>query len=299
MPEVSTPSKVSLDSSEISSRAARKRVLASVSSTGFDCEEFARFWQDFSEPERHSRIPERTLVLGDLANIVRHFRSSDRHIWITSIRTTRPYFLAFVRTERDRQSASLIDDLMRHSDQRLTVCGHPSQRAELQSCIHEAFTALEPDSIADVRYSSSTDTFCIGFRDGLVGHLDLDALGVSDIRGRLVMESATVGEWGKTLELTTADGSLFEVDSFSVRALLDARFARKIEEEGRATNTFVGEVVKRARKAAGLTQAQLGEESGHDQAIISKLERGHHTPRIDTLRRIAAALGTDLSSLLA
>jgi ribosome-binding protein aMBF1 (putative translation factor) len=113
------------------------------------------------------------------------------------------------------------------------------------------------------------------------------------------MESATVGEWGKTLELTTADGSLFEVDSFSVRALLDARFARKIEEEGRATNTFVGEVVKRARKAAGLTQAQLGEESGHDQAIISKLERGHHTPRIDTLRRIAAALGTDLSSLLA
>jgi len=95
------------------------------------------------------------------------------------------------------------------------------------------------------------------------------------------------------------NGALFEIDSSSVRALLDARFAKEVEEENQATNALAGEKVKRARKAAGLTQTQLGEESGHDQAIISKLERGHHTPRLDTLRKIAAALGTDLSSLLA
>ena len=298
MPEIIAASTVSLDSSEIASRAARERVFASIGSSGFDCRELNGFWDDFADSTRRSLIPARTLVLGDLANIVRHYRNSNPHTWITSVRTARPYFLAFIRTERDKRSASLIDDLMRHSDQRLTVCGDPSQTVELRSCIQEAFVALEPDSIADIRFSPSADTFCIEFGDGFFGHLNLEALGVADLRETLVMESATIGGWGKTLEFSKADGRLFEIDSTSIRAVLDSRFARGIEEESHATNAWVGEKVRRAREAAGLTQTQLGEKSGHDQAIVSKLERGRHSPRLDTLRRIVEALGTDVSTLL-
>ena len=293
MPEV-----VALDSTEIASQSARNRVLATVSGTGVRYRNLSDFWDDFADSKRRSSIPSGTLVMGDLANILRRFRSLDRHTWIAWVRTTRPYFLAFIRTESDKRSASLIDDLMRNCDLRLTVCSDPSQTVELNSCIQEAFVALEPDSIAAIRYSASVGTLCIEFRDGLVGHLALEELGLADLRGEMVLESATLGEWGKTLELTKIDGSLFEIDSASVRAVLDSGFATEIADGDQASNAIVGEKVRRARMAAGMTQIQLGELSGHDQAILSKLERGRHTPRLDTLRRIADALRTNVSALL-
>jgi ribosome-binding protein aMBF1 (putative translation factor) len=57
----------------------------------------------------------------------------------------------------------------------------------------------------------------------------------------------------------------------------------------------VGEAVRKARRARGLTQAQLAAATGTSQSAIARLELGGGNPRLDTLARIATALGAELS----
>ena len=49
-----------------------------------------------------------------------------------------------------------------------------------------------------------------------------------------------------------------------------------------------------ARKAKGMTQKQLAEATGINQADISKLERGSGNPSLRTLQRLAAGMGMQL-----
>lgn len=54
---------------------------------------------------------------------------------------------------------------------------------------------------------------------------------------------------------------------------------------------LVGENVRRARIAAGLTQEELSERCGFSQQYLSGLERGRRNPTIVTLYELAQALG--------
>jgi transcriptional regulator with XRE-family HTH domain len=56
--------------------------------------------------------------------------------------------------------------------------------------------------------------------------------------------------------------------------------------------------IREAREAAGLTQAELAEKANTTQGTISRIENGEIVPRLDTLQRIADALGTSTSALL-
>jgi transcriptional regulator with XRE-family HTH domain len=57
---------------------------------------------------------------------------------------------------------------------------------------------------------------------------------------------------------------------------------------------FIAEV----RQRAGCTQAELARRTGLSQSSISQIEQPVRQPRLDTLRRIAKALGCDVSSLI-
>jgi DNA-binding XRE family transcriptional regulator len=54
---------------------------------------------------------------------------------------------------------------------------------------------------------------------------------------------------------------------------------------------YVGERIRAARKAAGLTQEELAAKAGILQGYISRLESNEHSPSHKTLKRIADALG--------
>jgi transcriptional regulator with XRE-family HTH domain len=55
---------------------------------------------------------------------------------------------------------------------------------------------------------------------------------------------------------------------------------------------MVGTILKRARKASGLTQAQLGAKTGLDGTYISRIERGLvGVPGRELLERLAGVLG--------
>ena len=56
--------------------------------------------------------------------------------------------------------------------------------------------------------------------------------------------------------------------------------------------------MRRLRKAAGLTQEQLGERCNMGLSAVSRLERGHRNPRLETLVRLAHALEVPPATLL-
>ena len=61
---------------------------------------------------------------------------------------------------------------------------------------------------------------------------------------------------------------------------------------------LAAERIARARKAAGLTQKQLGEKLNLPQSQISRIERNPDHTTVRTLKRIARALGVDLRALV-
>ena len=53
----------------------------------------------------------------------------------------------------------------------------------------------------------------------------------------------------------------------------------------------LGELIREARRRAGLSQTALATEIGTTQSAVSRWERGHETPRADTLVDILRACG--------
>jgi transcriptional regulator with XRE-family HTH domain len=59
-----------------------------------------------------------------------------------------------------------------------------------------------------------------------------------------------------------------------------------------------GQVLRRRRKLAGLTQEQLGLDAGIERNYVSLLELGQHTPSLSTLMAVAQTLGLAASELV-
>lgn len=60
----------------------------------------------------------------------------------------------------------------------------------------------------------------------------------------------------------------------------------------------VGENIKRIRKDKGLTQKKLGELCGINEANIRKYELGKANPKIETVDKIASALGVNIIQIM-
>lgn len=60
----------------------------------------------------------------------------------------------------------------------------------------------------------------------------------------------------------------------------------------------MGEKLKAARKAAGLTQAQLAEAIGCKQKDVSRWEAGQIEPGVLIVKKMAKALGCSMDDLV-
>ena len=54
------------------------------------------------------------------------------------------------------------------------------------------------------------------------------------------------------------------------------------------------ELLRRARRRAGLTQRQLAERAGTSQAMVARIEGGRQAPSLSTLRRLTDACGSHI-----
>jgi transcriptional regulator with XRE-family HTH domain len=60
-----------------------------------------------------------------------------------------------------------------------------------------------------------------------------------------------------------------------------------------------GQIIRRRRQAAGLSQEALAGQAGLHRTYIGLLERGLRTPTIEVVRRLAKALDTTMTDLMA
>jgi DNA-binding XRE family transcriptional regulator len=60
----------------------------------------------------------------------------------------------------------------------------------------------------------------------------------------------------------------------------------------------LGARIRELRLAAGLTQAELARRTGIHRPNIARVEAGRHTPSLETLARLAAAIGVPTTSVL-
>jgi transcriptional regulator with XRE-family HTH domain len=65
-----------------------------------------------------------------------------------------------------------------------------------------------------------------------------------------------------------------------------------------AVRRKVGEQIRRVREQHNLTQQDVCGRSGIDLASYSRIEQGHASPKLDTLIRIADAIGVELAELV-
>lgn len=62
---------------------------------------------------------------------------------------------------------------------------------------------------------------------------------------------------------------------------------------------MLGEELRKAREAAGLTQEQLSFRANVHRTYISQLEHGKKSPTVDLLLRLCRAMGVLASELIA
>lgn len=55
-----------------------------------------------------------------------------------------------------------------------------------------------------------------------------------------------------------------------------------------------GSILREARRLAGLSQRELARKVGAPQPALSRIERGHSSPRFDTLDRLLRECGREL-----
>lgn len=71
-------------------------------------------------------------------------------------------------------------------------------------------------------------------------------------------------------------------------------FANDYSERYRA----IGNNIRMVRNATGISQTELANRAGSDKSAISRYENGTQRPSLETLMRVADALGVELVELL-
>lgn len=61
---------------------------------------------------------------------------------------------------------------------------------------------------------------------------------------------------------------------------------------------LLGEILRRARLTAGLTQEALAHAAGIDRTYVSMLENGKASPTLETLFRLCEALGVSAAGIV-
>ena len=56
----------------------------------------------------------------------------------------------------------------------------------------------------------------------------------------------------------------------------------------------IGNVIRRARKNAGMNQSELGKKPGLRQGTVSQIEKGHAAAKLETILVVLAALNLEL-----
>lgn len=154
-----------------------------------------------------------------------------------------------------------------------------------------------------VSYFPQIDTFQVSFLDGRAYHLPRVAF-ASDLEFNHAspVTAVTIG----------ADLDYYFTIHFASGATFDVPWDRVLHEcepaydyfkghrlkQGQADLASEAQQVRRLRQQAGLTQETLAKRAGIAPPNLARVESGRYRPSLETLERIARALGQPLSTLI-
>ena len=98
--------------------------------------------------------------------------------------------------------------------------------------------------------------------------------------------------------LITVSGDRSEVPWDFARHHCDPTYRPLIEAQARQARENLGGRIRERREAGGLTQAELSTHAGIGRVTLTRIERGEHSPRTETLTAIARALGVGVEDLI-
>jgi DNA-binding XRE family transcriptional regulator len=124
----------------------------------------------------------------------------------------------------------------------------------------------------------------------------------ADDQGELPVETIALSADRRSARIELRDGSTLELIAAelaqgrlaSARALNGAASAALGDVDG----VRLGQRLRALRLAAGLTQAELARRTGIHRPNIARVEAGRHTPSLETLARLAAAIGVSTTRVL-
>ena len=83
----------------------------------------------------------------------------------------------------------------------------------------------------------------------------------------------------------------------SERARVLGQRAGAIAQDGRSLDRYLGNVIRELRQTDGLTIAEVAAQAGISRGMVSKIENGQVSTSLETLSKIACALGVSLAHL--
>lgn len=100
------------------------------------------------------------------------------------------------------------------------------------------------------------------------------------------------------LILVTVGGDRSEVPWDFARHYCDPTYRPRIEAQARRARESLGSRIRERREAAGLTQAVLSSRAEIGRVTLTRVEKGEHSPRTETLTAIARVLGVEVEDLI-
>ncbi len=162
---------------------------------------------------------------------------------------------------------------------------------------------LDPEAgrrLEKVDYVDARRTFVVRFDNNKTYALALDDIAGADATEVL---SWQVGEGRQYFKVTQLSGNLLEVPWDVVLCHCEPAYeyykGRERSEESDARAERIGQRIKTLRQEKGMTSTLLAQRSGMKRPNLSRLESGKHVPSLETLERVAEALGVPVVRLVA
>ena len=157
--------------------------------------------------------------------------------------------------------------------------------------------------LRSVSYFPQTDTFLATFLNGRAYQLPRTAFATDlEFDQTSPVTAVTVGEdLDYYFVIHFASGEAFEVPWDRVLYECEPAYSHfKPHRANQDTLDLISEAqqIRRFRKQAGLTQAALAKKAGMARPNLARIEAGRYRPALETLERIASALGYSVSMLV-
>jgi DNA-binding XRE family transcriptional regulator len=157
-------------------------------------------------------------------------------------------------------------------------------------------------TLRDVRYQPKEDTFFVAFRNGKTYELSRKVIEADD--GSAFIGEPRVIHGGEAFEIRQKSGNVYQVawDFVLYHQEPTYPYHKRRAEQQRTEATRarrIADRIRRARETRRWTQADLARQTDIEPPNIHRLEGGKHVPSLETLERVAQALGVRVADLLA